>query len=87
MTTASDFAQRETSGASGSLDTGEGKPTLDPQMLLRLPGFTGVFEEAEQERDILDANSLTTASDHFRRSLSEASGNCCEQAARCMEFT
>ena len=27
-------------------------------MLLRLPGFTGVFEEAEQERDVLDANSF-----------------------------
>ena len=56
-------------------------------MLLRLPGFTGVFEEAEQECDVLDANSLMTVSDHFRRSLSGASGNCCEQAERWMEFT
>ena len=56
-------------------------------MLLRLPAFTGVFEDVEQEREVLDANPLTTVSDHVRRSLSGASGNCCEQAERCMEFT
>ena len=44
LTIASDFAQREAIGDNGSLDIGEGKPTVDPQMLLRLPAFTGVFE-------------------------------------------
>ena len=64
-----------------------GKQTLDPQTLLRLPACIAVFEEVEQERQILDADPLTTVSDQPCWGLwGGLNGNCGEQTARCMEF-
>ena len=42
-----------------------GKQTLDPQTLLRLPACIAVFEEVEQERQVLGADPLTTVSDQL----------------------
>ena len=46
-----------------------GKQTLDPQTLLRLPACIAVFEEVEQERQVLGADPLTTVSDQLCWSL------------------
>ena len=46
-----------------------GKRTLDPQTLLRFPACIAVFEEVEQEREVLGADPLTTVSGQLCWSL------------------
>ena len=68
-TTPSDSAQTGNIGDGKPLHIGE--TNAGPQTLLRLPGFTAVFEEVEQEHEVLGADPLTTVSDQFCWSLLE----------------
>ena len=61
------------------------KPVLILTNAVEVARLIAVFEEVEQEREVLDANPLMTVSDQFRRSFLGANGDCCEQTARCME--